>query len=314
MNRNGRIGAWLQLFRLPNLFTVPAEPVAGFFLAAASAARQWHAVLPVLLATLCFYAGGTAWNDYFDRRRDYHTRPQRPLPSGRIRPGAALTAGWLLMLGGGALCLYVSLTTAAIGGALVLVILSYNRYLKKVAVLGVLNMGLCRGLSLVLGASALPVPDPYNINVWIAAIIVTLYTAAVTQTAKREAVPHNPTLEIWLPFSVLLVGAFLFIPLAQKTSALFFVTLLLSLAIPLLFGIRLQSFVVTANLPRTLKKKQDIVQELPQWIGGLIAHLLIISAMFTLSTGAAEISSWAAAALLTAWLLNRLVARWFYAS
>src|SRR5678816_3693789 len=70
---------WLQLFRAPNLFSVPGEPLAGYLLASYGAVEP-KLFLP-LVASVCLYAGGLLLNDLVDLREDLAERPQRPLPS-----------------------------------------------------------------------------------------------------------------------------------------------------------------------------------------------------------------------------------------
>ena len=80
----GRARAWLQLLRPANVATALADVLAG----AAVAGAAWPpapVVYWLLVATACLYAGGIVFNDYFDRTLDAIERPERPIPSGRIR-------------------------------------------------------------------------------------------------------------------------------------------------------------------------------------------------------------------------------------
>ncbi|MZG15114.1 prenyltransferase, partial [Streptomyces sp. SID5914] len=80
------LGAWAELLRLPALFTVPGDALAG---AAAAGARPGPRTLLAIGSSLCLYEAGMALNDWADRAEDAAERPHRPLPSGRIRPAAA---------------------------------------------------------------------------------------------------------------------------------------------------------------------------------------------------------------------------------
>ncbi|WP_241965538.1 UbiA family prenyltransferase, partial [Streptomyces sp. MH60] len=91
--RSSRAGAWAELLRLPALFTVPGDALAG---AAAAGARPGPRTLLAIGSSLCLYEAGMALNDWADRAEDAAERPHRPLPSGRIRPAAALTAAGAL--------------------------------------------------------------------------------------------------------------------------------------------------------------------------------------------------------------------------
>ncbi|NEC73471.1 UbiA family prenyltransferase, partial [Streptomyces rochei] len=82
-----------ELLRLPALFTVPGDALAG---AAATGARPGRRTLLAIGSSLCLYEAGMALNDWADRAEDAVERPHRPLPSGRVRPAAALTAAGVL--------------------------------------------------------------------------------------------------------------------------------------------------------------------------------------------------------------------------
>lgn len=106
MNR-GRLLAFAQLLRLPNVFTAFADVALGA--AAADAflpsmpAALWAAYLVLALASGCLYLAGMVWNDYFDLAEDKKARAFRPLPSGRVRVGTAVVLGTLLFAAGIAL-------------------------------------------------------------------------------------------------------------------------------------------------------------------------------------------------------------------
>ncbi|NEB17053.1 UbiA family prenyltransferase, partial [Streptomyces coelicoflavus] len=63
---------------------------------AAAGARPGPRTLLAIGSSLCLYEAGMALNDWADREEDAVERPHRPLPSGRVRPAAALTAAGAL--------------------------------------------------------------------------------------------------------------------------------------------------------------------------------------------------------------------------
>ncbi|WP_344048315.1 UbiA family prenyltransferase, partial [Streptomyces thermoalcalitolerans] len=88
---------WAELLRLPALFTVPGDALAG---TAAAGRTPGARTLLAIGSSLCLYQAGMALNDWADRTEDAAERPHRPLPSGRIAPGATLAAvGALTSLG-----------------------------------------------------------------------------------------------------------------------------------------------------------------------------------------------------------------------
>ena len=193
LDKTGTLRAWLELLRVPNLLTVPGDVLAGWLLAAGG---HWH---PVLLSTLAvslgLYAFGLISNDIVDFKTDTRERPQRPLPSKRVKPVTAVVV--TLTLGCGAVLLAWLTGGHAFDCAvlLFLVITLYNTMMKDSALFGPLTLGLCRGLNLLLGAAAsIPVasdglhgvPLANTVGVGAAAGLLLLYIAGVSALARRE--------------------------------------------------------------------------------------------------------------------------------
>ncbi|MFD0369124.1 SCO3242 family prenyltransferase [Streptomyces sp. NPDC127114] len=150
MRRGGRIGAWAELLRVSALATVPGDALAG---AAALGTRPNRGTLLALGSSLCLYEAGMALNDWADRAEDALDRPHRPLPSGRIRPGAALAASTALTAAGLALAARAGRAPLAVAGALAATVWSYDLHLKHTR-LGPAAMATARALDLLLGATA----------------------------------------------------------------------------------------------------------------------------------------------------------------
>src|SRR5438874_3323976 len=92
--------AYLELVRVPNLFTAAADVLAGYI--SVTAGRETfdgQQITWLLISTVCLYGGGVVLNDYFDEDVDRVERPERPIPSGRVsRSGARrLSVGLFLM-------------------------------------------------------------------------------------------------------------------------------------------------------------------------------------------------------------------------
>lgn len=184
----GALLAWKQLLRLGNVFTAASNVIAGFLIVRGA----WTpGVLLALLvaASMLLYAAGMVLNDAFDAMLDARERPERPIPSGRIRRSTALIAGWCLLGGGIALSLFATafnsqaapLTVAA---CLAMTIVLYDSGLKSTPA-GPWAMGWCRTLNVLLGASAAAHLGQHPIA-WAYAIGIGLYTVALTYIARRE--------------------------------------------------------------------------------------------------------------------------------
>lgn len=151
-----KIGNYLELVRLPGVFTAHADILAGFLIAGAGWSKL-PVLIVLLLSASCFFFAGMALNDFFDRRIDALERPDRPIPSGRIPPESAFLTG-LGFLGGGLLFASIAGTPSLmIGVLLAAAIVAYDGGVKKIPWAGPATMGACRYLNLLLGFSILPV-------------------------------------------------------------------------------------------------------------------------------------------------------------
>lgn len=201
-----KIMPWLRLIRLPNLFSVPGDPVAGFMLVWVSGAPQRieTLILPVL-TSLCLYAAGLILNDLLDRAEDARERPNRPLPSGGVSAGGA----WMMfgvLSGLGMLAAFQAGQHCGIAAVVVMIlVIFYNGGLKRAKVMGPVCMGLCRGGSLLIGATAAGMQWPWPPSVLIAALGVSAYIAGMTVVAREETRRHAPGFWRWTPALAALV-------------------------------------------------------------------------------------------------------------
>jgi 4-hydroxybenzoate polyprenyltransferase len=187
--------ALLQLARPANLPTAMADIGAGFsagFFATQLTWEQGPALLPslglLLMASVCLYGGGVAFNDVFDANLDRTERPERPIPSGRVTFGEAIALAGTLLLLGVVLAFLVSFSAGmfalAIAGCAVL----YDAWGKHQRWWGPVNMGLCRGLNLLLGASLFPGAVE---TIGYIAVIPVVYIAAITMISRGEVHGKN---------------------------------------------------------------------------------------------------------------------------
>jgi len=129
------------------------------------------------------YGGGVVFNDVFDAALDRVERPERPIPSGLIsETEGALLGSVLLLLGVGAAFVYSALS-GSIALAIAVAALVYDKWGKHHSFLGPLNMGLCRGLDLLLGMSLIP---ESMMHYGFLAVIPIIYIAAITMISRGE--------------------------------------------------------------------------------------------------------------------------------
>ncbi|MFJ4206790.1 SCO3242 family prenyltransferase [Streptomyces sviceus] len=145
-----RAHAWAELLRLPALFTVPGDALAG---AAAASARPTSRTLLAIASSLCLYEAGMALNDWADRDVDAVERPHRPLPSGRVHPAAALGAACALTAAGLTLAACAGRPALTVAVPLAATVWAYDLALKDTPA-GPFAMATARGLDLLLGAAA----------------------------------------------------------------------------------------------------------------------------------------------------------------
>lgn len=184
---------YLQLMRLPNVFTAMADVAMGFlFVQAGSkwAPTLWDvATLATLIATSSvLYIAGMVLNDVFDLEIDRQERPERPIPSGRVSFESARRLGWrLLILGvalGSATVFFTGHLRPGVAAALLATaILLYDAWLKRTP-LGPVAMGTCRMLNVLLGMSA--VDAPLHAEHWLVAGAIGVYVVGITLLARKE--------------------------------------------------------------------------------------------------------------------------------
>ncbi len=303
---------WLQLLRAPNLFTVPGDALAGFLLA--SGGIPHPLMLAVMLASMCFYGAGLLLNDLADLEEDRRERPNRPLPSGAADPRIVRIATGILACAGLLLCLVRSVSTLQVGLLLLAFIATYNLWAKKFPVLGPLNMGACRGLSLQLGAWIGLHGEAHWQSPAVASTIalapiatagLTLYIALVTNLARVETQAQPSRLPRALPFVGLLLAVVPFFCFAIDRAHPFepFNVALYALS----------AYTLYAGFKIHRRLMHEPAPPIPPMIGQFIRLLLPLQAVGCVAsrglTGAI-----AAVILLVLWPVSRSVSKRFYAS
>ncbi len=176
------VRAYLQLVRPANVVTAAADVLAGYAVARASGVDA--SALPWLIAAGCaLYAGGVVLNDVFDRSLDARERPERPIPSGRVPARHAAIAGFALLALGVAFASQATSAAALLAAAIAIACISYDAWSKHRGAWGPVNMGLCRGLNLLLGIAAAPAALAVF---WPLGFFGFVYIAAVTVVSRGE--------------------------------------------------------------------------------------------------------------------------------
>ncbi|HJR48772.1 MAG TPA: UbiA family prenyltransferase [Nitrososphaeraceae archaeon] len=178
---------YLLLIRVPNLFTIPSNILAGYFATISTANADVDLLLSLIVSSVLLYVSGIVLNDYFDINVDRKERPSRPLASGRITKRSALLLAVISIVAGNILALSVSWTSFIISGSLTLVIFAYNYRLKRNAISNPLAMGLARFLNVVLGGSpALGLVLTNDLILFFVGYCLFLYIAAISLLSRNE--------------------------------------------------------------------------------------------------------------------------------
>ena len=176
--------AWLRFLRVVNLPTVPGDVFSGAAVACAFcprvSANHLASTAAAALAAVLLYMFGLADNDIAGAKTD----TGRPIPQGLISLRAARFARALFLFAAAGIGLAAKLPAGWGLAAFVLagIVVLYNR--TKNAIL----MGLCRGLDVVCGATAVAaVWSPASVAaVAAAALVWTAYIGAVTRYSEGE--------------------------------------------------------------------------------------------------------------------------------
>ena len=189
-----RVLAWLRLFRVVNLPTVPGDVLVGAAAVMAGCCRSGEcttALSPNLIpawwaaaASVFLYAFGLVDNDIVGAKTD----KGRPIPDGEISLGAARIAR--------ALCLFAVMGIGCFAAlphqwwvfalSIAVVVVVYNRFKWCLA------MGLCRALGVICGCASLVtktwrgIPRDGRLFVFCVSLALLLYITVVTLYSKGE--------------------------------------------------------------------------------------------------------------------------------
>ena len=300
-----RANAWLALFRPPNLFTAPGDPLSGALLAGVACGQPF---LPAKVgfiagAALLLYASGLLANDYLDRAIDAQERPQRPIPSGAVNARHVLVVALLLTAGGILLALQAGIWPALLAGGTMVAVWFYNSIGKRNASLGPISMGLCRGSSLLMGAAIVGpaglAARPVLISAFMLTIIIALITRLARDEARTEVAVRTPLVARWgIPFLVLIWMTTSRLLLSPPASNL---------------GLVLAAMAVLwASVWVFQLRGEPSPDRIPAVIGALLRGLLFIQAALCAFTGTT--GDGVALLLILAFPVSGWAGKWFYGS
>ena len=207
--------------RPANIVTSVADVLAGIAISGflLSADLIQGSLIPILLlciSTIGLYGGGVVFNDVFDAALDKTERPERPIPKGLVSTREASVLGTGLLVMGIIAASIVSLLSGTLAFAIAIAALVYNKWSKHHYIAGPLNMGLCRGLNLLLGMSILPASV---IAWWVLVFVPIIYIAAITMISRGEVHGGSRKVLYFAAFLyVLVIAAILVLSFRQGTA------------------------------------------------------------------------------------------------
>lgn len=184
-----RTNPYLYLIRPANLITSAADIVAGATVATLLVSESGGEGITVtgflllLLSSVLLYAGGISMNDVLDYKLDLKERPERPIPSGKITVQRAAVFASLLLAGGVVFAAWNHTYSGLLAFSIAVLSLVYNKWSKHDSIVGPLNMGVLRGLNLLLGMSIIPGVVTNN---FVIAIVPVIYIYAITMVSRGE--------------------------------------------------------------------------------------------------------------------------------
>jgi len=195
---------FFRLMRPANIVTSVADVLAGIAISGylLTLETDYFPVLMLCFSTIGLYGGGIVFNDVFDTALDKIERPERAIPSGHVKLNEAIFLGAFLLLSGIAAAFTIAVLSGIIAILIAFFALLYNKYAKHHSFLGPLNMGLCRGLNLLLGISIIAA----SLNEWyFLGIIPLIYIFSITMISQGEVHGSNRNKLYYGAFLYLLV-------------------------------------------------------------------------------------------------------------
>lgn len=287
-----KINTYLRLIRPANVVTSVADALAGiaisgFFI---NEGTEYNSVVLLCISTIGLYAGGIVFNDIFDAELDKVERPERAIPSGAVSISEAVVLGCVLLLMGIISALSFSFISGTIALMITLAALIYNKFSKHHSFIGPLNMGLCRGLNLLLGLSILPtaLEECYFLG-----IIPLIYIFSITMISQGEVHGGNK--------KNLYIGGILY--LIVISSILYYSYIQITVLLTLIF---ILPFAMMIFKPLLIAIREPVGKNIGKAVKAGVISLILMDAAWAAAFGSIYAAIFIACLLpLSIWLSKR---------
>lgn len=146
---------YIQLFRVGNCIMGVVGLVLATLVAQGTGLLDYLTPLAISSAVVfLFIIGGNSLNDYLDREVDKQAHPERPIPSGRMRPATARNISIAAFAASFALSLFLmDVLSILIVASAIVVMLAYELKTKKLGLTGNLSIAWLTGALFLLGGA-----------------------------------------------------------------------------------------------------------------------------------------------------------------
>jgi 4-hydroxybenzoate polyprenyltransferase len=167
-------------------------------------------------------------NDVFDAELDKVERPERAIPRGDVRVSDAFALGIVLLFIGIAASFLCNIYSGILASAIAVAAVVYDKWGKHRLILGPVNMGLCRGLNLLLGIS---IVTSQLTHWWALAFVPIIYIASITMISRGEV--HGGSKKLLYAasfFYLLVIASILYFAIINRQGIYFAIVFLLLFA------------------------------------------------------------------------------------
>jgi len=273
-----KIYGLVSMMRLPNCLMIGFAVIVGEFIS--STVVPANAAFYGFVAGFLLLAASMVLNDYFDREIDAINEPKRPLPSGSVKSGEALSFALILASLGLLAAFSTGQATLLVAIFSLVIMISYNAKIKKTGLLGNVFVSMNVAIPFIYGGFAVARPN------WTVTIFALL---AFLSSVGREVVKGISDVPGDTSRGVHSIAATKGNMIAAKYGAAFFISavglsvipwllgLVTSLYIPLVIisdvGFLLTSYSILSNpTPHSAKRNKKYV--LVWMTFGLLAFLM----------------------------------------
>ncbi len=301
MNKNTII-AWLRIFRIPNIFTVPGEAMAGYLLCRGDISKNEFIYL--IIASISFYVFGLVTNDIADIREDRESSPRRPLPAGDISISSASYASLILILLALGFAFLTGAGTFTVGLVILAAIVGYNFLSTRGSLFpGPLLLSLCRLLNIMLGVTAAGNELFRPVMLMTLLVCETLFILGVSVAASVE---NKPDKAYTVSGAIIICFSHLIFIAGAMLSVEKIITYAGELPPAVKLGILIWAISVVISLKTTLRwftnKKSGI---LSSDIGALIRNLIFIQAAACAFGGFIYPAIWICLLIIPCYILSK---------